>query len=95
MNKEKIENLASNLLIGLTEEENNQILTEFKYIEESIDLITKIPNIDELEPLTHPFPVTVNLCEDLPSESLAIEDVLANAKDISGREVKVPKVVGE
>ena len=34
------------------------------------------------------------LREDVPEESVNIEDILTNCKDVDGREIKVPKVVG-
>ncbi len=94
-NEEVINHLADNLLIGLDPVENKLILEEFNYIEDSINLINEIPGIDEAEPMTHPFPVAVSLSEDIPQKSLAIEDILKNAQEIEGREIKIPKVVGE
>ena len=51
--KELVDDYADKLLIGLTEEENKRVLDEFEIIDADIDLINKIPNISEVEPMTH------------------------------------------
>ena len=43
--KELVDNLADKLLIGLSDEENEMVLSEFDKIDENIDLI--IPNMTE------------------------------------------------
>lgn len=93
--KEKIDALASSLLIGLTSEENNLVLNEFQYIKENMDIISNIPNISEVDAMTHPFVVEVSLDEDEPVVGEDISAVLQNAGEIVEREIKVPKVVGE
>ena len=40
---------ADKLLIGLSEEENKQVLDEFDEIDRQIDLINEIDNIDDIE----------------------------------------------
>lgn len=93
--KEKIDALASSLLIGLTKEENDLVLNEFKYIKENMDIISNIPGISDVEPLTHPVPVIVSLDEDEFCDGEDIKNVLQNADATHEREIKVPKVVGE
>ena len=51
--KEMVDDYAEKLLIGLTEEENKMVLEEFEIIDKNIDLINEIPNISEVEPMTH------------------------------------------
>ena len=51
--KEVVDDLADKLLIGLTEEENKMVLDEFDIIDQNIDMINQIPNINEVEPMTH------------------------------------------
>ena len=94
-NKELIDDLADKLLIGLTDEENKLILSEFNVIDETMELITKIPNITEVEPMTHTLDnFTYTPREDEYEESISIEDALSNCDSYEGREIKVPKVVG-
>lgn len=94
--KEMVDDYADKLLIGLTEEENKQVLDEFEIIDRNIDLINKIPNIEEVEPMSHTLDdFEYELREDVIEESVPIEDLLANCDKFKDREVRVPKVVGE
>ena len=92
--KEIVDNLADKLLIGLTEEENKMVLDEFAYIDRNIDLINDIPNIKNVEPMTHCLDDFVcELREDEIEESISIDDALKNCDDYIDTEIKVPKVV--
>ncbi len=93
--KEMVDDYAEKLLIGLTEEENQMVLDEFEVIDKNIDLINKIPNISEVEPMTHCLDdFEFELREDEVEESIDIEDLLSNCDVCTDREVEVPKVVG-
>lgn len=93
--KEMVSDYADKLLIGLTEEENQMVLDEFEIIDEQISLINEIPNITEVEPMTHALDdFDFELREDEVEESCEINDILSNCDQFEGREVEVPKVVG-
>lgn len=93
--KKLVDDLAEKLLIGLSEEENNLVLSEFENIDNSIDLINEIDGINEVEPMTHTLDdFEYVLREDIVEESPAIEDLLRNSDDTEDREIVVPKVVG-
>ena len=92
--KEMVDDYAEKLLIGLTEEENQMVLDEFEVIDKNIDLINKIPNINQVEPMTHCLDdFEFELREDEVEESIDIEDLLSNCDVCTDREVEVPKVV--
>ena len=92
--KEMVNDYALKLLIGLTEEENQMVLDEFEAIDQNIDLINKIPNIVQVEPMTHALDDFVCvLREDIYTPTIPIEDALRNAGAVDGREIEVPKVV--
>lgn len=92
--KEMVEDYADKLLIGLTKEENQMVLDEFEIIDASINIINQIPNIKEVEPMTHPLDDFVyELREDEIEESTTIDDLLSNCDDTLETEVRVPKVV--
>ena len=94
--REMVEKYADKLLIGLTEEEVNMVLSEFDIIDKNIDLINKIPNIENIEPMTHCLDnFEYVLREDEVEESVEINDLLQNCDDYMDREVRVPKVVEE
>ena len=93
--EELVDVLADKLLIGLTREENKMVLDEFDVIDAQIDIINEIPGIETVEPMTHCLDdFTYELREDVASESVSLDDLLANCDDYVGSEVKVPKVVG-
>ena len=94
--KEKIDKYASDLLIGLTDEERNMIQSEFDEIEKNMDLINEIPDIKDVEPLSYPFEMYVSdlRSDDEVGEEIDIKDLLSNCDRVDGREVEVPKVVG-
>lgn len=93
--KKMVDDYADKLLIGLTPEENKMVLDEFEIIDQNIDLINKIPGISEVEPMTHCLDDFIyELREDIPEESVDIEDLLANSDETDGSEITVPKIVG-
>ena len=93
--KEMVNNYAEKLLIGLTEDENKQVLDEFTIIDTNIDLINQIKDIDKVEPMTHALDDFIyELRSDIKEESIDIDEALSNCDDKTDREVSVPKVVG-
>jgi len=93
--KEMVDDYANKLLIGLSEEENLNVLNEFEEIDKQIDLINEIPNISDVIPMTHTLDnFEFVLRDDEIEESVNIEDLLANSDEHTDREVEVPKVVG-
>lgn len=93
--KEIIDDYADKLLIGLTEEEKDMIVSEFDIIDESLQAVEKIPNIQIVEPMTHALDDFVyEMREDVASEPVPIDDLLRNSDDEDGACIVVPKVVG-
>ena len=93
--KEMVNDYADKLLIGLTEEENALVLSEFDVIDENMELLNEIPNLKDVEPMTHALDDFVyELSDDVVEESIRIEEVLQNCDAHEGREIEVPIVVG-
>jgi aspartyl/glutamyl-tRNA(Asn/Gln) amidotransferase C subunit len=93
--KEMVDDYADKLLIGLTEEENKMVLDEFEIIDKNCDIVSQIPNIENIEPMTHALDnFEVELREDIKEDSIPIEELLKNCDEVDNREVEVPKVVG-
>ena len=93
--KEMVNDYADKLLIGLTEEENKNVLDEFEIIDKNCDIVNAIPNISEVTPMTHCLDdFTFELREDIPEESPSIENLLKNSDVTSDREIEIEKVVG-
>ena len=92
--KELVDDLANKLLIGLSDEENQKVLAEFAEIDKNIKLITKIPNIENVEVMTHALDdFECDLCDDIATESLTIDEIMQNVKEVEDNQVVVPKVV--
>ena len=93
--KEMVDDYADKLLIGLTPEENQMVLDEFAIIDTNIDLINEIPNIENVEPMTHCLDNFIcDFREDVVEESIPIDELLANCDGNDGQEVEVPRMVG-
>lgn len=92
---EMVDQYADKLLIGLTREENKMVLDEFDIIDKNLDLVTQIPDISKVEPMTHCLDDFVyELREDVIEKSVPIADLLKNSDETDGDEVQVLKVVG-
>lgn len=94
--KEMVQDYADKLLIGLTDEETSRVLDEFEVIDETINTINEIKDIEKVEPMTHCLDdFEYELREDIPEESCSLDDILSNCDLHNGREIEVPKVVGD
>lgn len=93
--KEMVDDYANKLLIGLSDEENALVLKEFESIDESLNLVNQIPNLSEVEPMTHCLDnFECSLREDIIEDSIPVEDLLKNSDKTDGDEIEIPKVVG-
>lgn len=88
--------LADKLLIGIDDKEATDIVNELTFVTECMQVISEIKEINDLEPLTHPFDLyETTLRDDNDYEDgHNIDDLLSNADFTQGREIEVPKVVG-
>ena len=87
--------MADKLLIGLSDEENEMVLSEFENIDKNIDLINEIEGISEVEPMSYCLDdFEYVLREDVAEDSVDIKELLKNSDDTEGREIVVTKVVG-
>lgn len=92
--KEKLEMYAEKLLFRMNDEEYKTLQKEFDVILKQMDIISKIEGISEVSPMTFPFEKEgTHFREDVVKDTLPVEEVLANAKETSYDQVKVPKVV--
>ena len=92
--KEKLKDYAHKLMFDMEESEYETLQEEFEVILKQMDLIGKIPNISEVEPMTFPFiNEETTLREDEVGDYLTVAEVLENTKYQVNDQVKVPKVV--
>ena len=94
MDKETLKMLANKLMFTMEEREYDTLLEEFDAMIKQMDLIGKIEGIDEVEPMSYPFPLEdVCLREDEVVDELEIDEILANSGSTLYNQVKLPKVV--
>lgn len=92
--KEKLQMYAEKLFFRMNDEEYTTLQQEFNIILKQMDIISKIEGINEITPMTFPFEKEDTFFrEDVITDTLTVEDVIKNAKEISYEQVKVPKVV--
>lgn len=92
--KEKLKDYANKLMFDMKDSEYATLLGEFDVIEKQMELVANIESIEKVKPMTFPFDMDyVELRNDVDTRTVGYQDALSNAKDIKGREVKVPKVV--
>lgn len=91
--KDKLKEYAEKLMFRLEEEQYDTLLKEFDIIEKQMELVANMDGISNVKPLTFPYEMNSVLRDDEEIRTIDYMDALSNAKDIKGREIKVPKVV--
>ena len=94
MDKETLVMLANKLMFTMEDSEYDTLLAEFDAMIKQMDLIGKIEGIENVEPMSYPFPLEdVCLREDEVVDELEIDDILMNSGSALYNQVKLPKVV--
>lgn len=94
VNKEILKTAANNIFFDMSDSEIETLLDEFKIVQKQMELIGTIKGLDEVEPMTFPFDVTIDyLREDEPGEPLSKNDAIKNAGSTKDGQIKLPKVV--
>ena len=94
MDKETLVMLANKLMFTMDDSEYETLLAEFDAMIKQMDLIGKIDGIEDVEPMSYPFPIDdVSLREDEVIDELEIDDILTNSGSNLYNQVKLPKVV--
>ena len=94
MDKETLVMLANKLMFTMEDSEYDTLLTEFDTMIKQMDLIGKIEGIENVEPMSYPFPLEdVCLREDEVIDELEIDDILVNSGSNLYNQVRLPKVV--
>lgn len=92
---DELKNLALKLHFTMNESEYKTLQDEFAVMFETMELIGKIKDIEDVEPMVFPFENEYTLRDDNLIENISKEDVLKNAKKVANNRVEVPKVVNE
>ena len=92
--KDKLKMYANKLMFDMEECEYETLQKEFDIILKQMDLIGKIENISEVEPMTFPFDlINIEPREDIVCDKLSPENIFKNASSVECDMVKLPKVV--
>jgi aspartyl/glutamyl-tRNA(Asn/Gln) amidotransferase C subunit len=89
-----LQDAASRLMFSLSDDQLDLLLIEFDILIQQMELIGHLENVDQVEPMTFPFEVSVDMMRsDEPSEPLTQSEALANASSKVAGQIKLPKVV--
>ena len=95
ISKTTLHEIASTLMFDMEDAQYDTLIDEFDVVLKQMDLISQIPGVDEVEPMTFPFEVTVSyLREDEATTPTSREEALKNAKEVVDGQIRLPKVVG-
>lgn len=93
MNKEKVQELALDLMFKVNDDEINETIKEFNSLDKMIGFFDSI-NTNSTEEMIYPIDIeTVYLRDDEESNKISQEDALANVKKTKQGHILVPKVV--
>lgn len=85
---------AEKLMFKMDDKELEALQQEFDTILKQMDLLSKIPGIEEANAMHFPFELEeVQLREDIDINLLTREEALSGTKFVQNGEVRVPKVV--
>lgn len=94
VDKSTLKEAANRLMFDMSDEQYENLLSEFDIIIAQMKLIDDLQDVDQLTPMTFPFEVTADyLREDVKEEPLSQKDALKNAKDVSDGQIVIPRVV--
>ena len=87
---EEIEILAK---LSLTDEEKEKSRNEMQKMLDYVELLNSL-DTDNVEPLTHLFPIENVFREDVEEESTPREEILKNAPEEKDGQFLVPRAIG-
>ena len=94
LSKETLQRAASKLFFKIDDSEIEVLLKEFDVINKQINILSSLPNVDNVEPMTFPFEIENSFMrEDEIEKPLKQEEVLKNAKEVEDGQIILPKVV--
>ena len=92
--KSKLKDYANKLMFDMNDEEYETLAREFDTVLMQFDLIGKIENINNVEPMTFPYlKEEVTLRDDSKSRVVDVDVAFSNCHGKKGDEIKVPRVV--
>ncbi len=92
--KDQVAHLAKLAKLSLHPDELNDLGGSLESILAYVDKLNEL-DVSDVEPTTHAVSLDVGLREDVLSQRLSQQDVLANAPDVDDAQFRVPKVVSD
>jgi aspartyl/glutamyl-tRNA(Asn/Gln) amidotransferase C subunit len=94
IDKSKLKDYANKLMFDMNDSEYETLANEFEVFLKQFELIGKIENIENVEPMTFPYlKEDVTLRDDSISRVVDVDVAFSNCHGKKGDEIKVPRVV--
>jgi aspartyl-tRNA(Asn)/glutamyl-tRNA(Gln) amidotransferase subunit C len=89
ISREQVLHVASLVRLDLSDDEVERLTAELAAI---LDAVSKVSELDlaDVPPTSHPLALVNAWAEDVPRDSLALDDVFANAPAREGDSFRVP-----
>lgn len=89
-----VRHVAALARLRLSDDEIRQCRSDLAAILAHADTLAEL-DLEGVEPMAHPLDLTNRLDDDTPTESMPLEQLLANAPAVEGSFLAVPKVLGD
>ena len=89
ISREEVLHVARLAWLALTDEEIDRLTTELDQILEAVGIVAEL-DLADVPPTSHPLDLVNVEDDDVPHDSLPLDDVLANAPDAEDGLFKVP-----
>jgi aspartyl-tRNA(Asn)/glutamyl-tRNA(Gln) amidotransferase subunit C len=89
ISREEVLHVARLARLALAEEEIERLTAELDKILDAVGIVSEL-DLADVPPTSHPLDLVNVAAEDIPHESLPLEDVFANAPDAADGLFKVP-----
>jgi aspartyl-tRNA(Asn)/glutamyl-tRNA(Gln) amidotransferase subunit C len=89
ISRDEVLHVARLAQLALTEEELERLIVELGKILDAVGVVAEL-DLADVSPTSHPLDLVNVWDEDVPRDSLPLEDVLANAPDAENGQFRVP-----
>jgi aspartyl-tRNA(Asn)/glutamyl-tRNA(Gln) amidotransferase subunit C len=89
ISRDEVLHVARLAQLALTEEELERLIVELGKILDAVGVVAEL-DLADVPPTSHPLDLVNVWDEDVPRDSLPLEDVLANAPDAENGQFRVP-----
>jgi aspartyl-tRNA(Asn)/glutamyl-tRNA(Gln) amidotransferase subunit C len=89
ISRDEVLHVAGLAWLALTEDEIERLTEELDKILEAVGVVSEL-DLADVPPTAHPLDLVNVWDEDVPHESLRLEDVLANAPEVENGLFRVP-----